>query len=101
MLNSKKMEFYIKTLMVCRAKSCNTMSDWQTTMMAGVGGMQVSQAELATLRQANTEMREKINQLQSSLQERENELKRMQISHVSLQFCAFLRNQSTYICHIY
>ncbi|KAL5110471.1 ELKS/Rab6-interacting/CAST family member 1 [Taenia crassiceps] len=48
--------------------------DWQSQ----IAGMPITQAELATLRQANTEMREKLLQLQTSLQERENELIRVQ-----------------------
>ncbi|CDS41937.1 ELKS:Rab6 interacting:CAST family [Echinococcus multilocularis] len=48
--------------------------DWQSQ----IAGMPIAQAELVTLRQANTEMREKLLQLQTSLQERENELIRVQ-----------------------
>lgn len=56
--------------------------DWQSQM----AGMPITQAELATLRQANTEMREKLLQLQTSLQERENELVRVQRMQVSVHF---------------
>uniref|UniRef100_A0A5K3EF92 GRIP domain-containing protein n=1 Tax=Mesocestoides corti TaxID=53468 RepID=A0A5K3EF92_MESCO len=50
--------------------------DWQSH----TSGMPISQAELTTLRQANTEMRGKLMQLQTSLQERKNELIRVQNS---------------------
>ncbi|VDN97545.1 unnamed protein product [Rodentolepis nana] len=53
--------------------------DWQSQL----AGMPITQAELATLRKANTEMREKLMQLQSSLQERENELIRVQHKQTS------------------
>ncbi|VUZ45383.1 unnamed protein product [Hymenolepis diminuta] len=45
--------------------------------------MPINQAELATLRKANTEMREKLMHLQNSLQERENELIRIQHKQTS------------------
>lgn len=52
--------------------------DWQSQ----ISGMPINQAELATLRKANTEMREKLMHLQNSLQERENELIRIQHKQV-------------------
>uniref|UniRef100_A0A0R3SKC7 K1C18 protein n=2 Tax=Hymenolepis diminuta TaxID=6216 RepID=A0A0R3SKC7_HYMDI len=53
--------------------------DWQSQ----ISGMPINQAELATLRKANTEMREKLMHLQNSLQERENELIRIQHKQTS------------------
>lgn len=52
--------------------------DWQSQ----ISGMPIAQAELATLRKANTEMREKLMHLQNCLQERESELIRIQHKHV-------------------
>ncbi|KAM7537145.1 hypothetical protein Aperf_G00000072080 [Anoplocephala perfoliata] len=53
--------------------------DWQSQ----IAGMPIAQAELATLRKANTEMREKLIHLQNCLQERENELIRIQHKQTS------------------
>ncbi|VDK70290.1 unnamed protein product [Dibothriocephalus latus] len=55
------------------------LGEWQTPMSR----IQVAQAELTTLRQSNAELREKLTQTQSTLQERENELQRLQISQTS------------------
>nr|VZI39770.1 unnamed protein product [Spirometra erinaceieuropaei] len=55
------------------------LGDWQTPMSR----IQVAQAELTTLRQSNAELREKLAQAQTTLQERENELQRLQLSQTS------------------
>ncbi|VDK20105.1 unnamed protein product [Taenia asiatica] len=55
--------------------------DWQSQ----IAGMPITQAELTTLRKANTEMREKLLQLQTNLQERENELVRSSSSTLEIE----------------